>query len=106
MRKRIHRVLYNSVCACIALSIASYALLPVAAAAANGTGYRGGQDLCPSGGCHDQDAHCSGNDSCQASTATACLQGNKDTNRERCGADSGLCIDQGCGGADIICGGI
>ena len=105
MRKGLRRFLYNSVCACISLSIASYAMLPVTAASTNGTGDRGGQITCPSGGCHDQDTHCTGNSSCQSSSATACLQGNNDKNGHRCGTDSGLCSDQGCGGVDAICGG-
>jgi hypothetical protein len=106
MRKRLGGILYNSVCACISLSIASYAMLPATAAATSGTGDRGGQISCPSGGCHDQDGHCSGNASCQASSATACLQADGDTNHHRCGTDSGLCSDQGCGGVDSTCGGI
>jgi hypothetical protein len=105
MRKGLRCILYNSVCASISLTIASYAMLPAMAATTSATGYRGGQISCPTGGCHDQDSHCSGNSSCRASSATACLQGNNDTNGHRCGTDSGLCSDQGCGGVDAICGG-
>jgi len=103
---RFRRVLYNSVCALASLAIASYALLPVTAATADGVGYRGGQIVCPSGGCHDEDSHCGGDASCQSSASTACFQGNSDKNGERCGGDTTLCTSQGCSGDDAVCGGL
>jgi hypothetical protein len=98
------KLLYNGVCACAALGVASYALLPVSAATADALSYRGGQ-FCSTGGCHDVDSHCTGSGACEGESANACVQSDKDTNRETCGADSGYCRDIGCNGADRVCGG-
>jgi hypothetical protein len=100
-----YKALYNSLCATAALAIALCALLPVTAVTANGLGYRGGQGLCPTGGCHDEDAHCGGNASCSAAPANVCLQGPNDTNGNRCGTDTHYCTDQQCNGAVTYCGG-
>ena len=105
MRLSLKRAIYNGMCACASLAVASYAILPVSAATANALSYRGGQLTCPSGGCHDEDTRCSGNASCHGSPATACFSGEKDRNYLSCGPDSGLCSDQGCGGVDSTCGG-
>jgi hypothetical protein len=105
MRVSLKKVVYHGLCACASMAIASYAMMPVSAATANALSYRGGQISCPLGGCHDKDAHCEGNASCESQLATACFVGDDDRNHLRCGPDSGLCTDQGCNGADITCGG-
>jgi hypothetical protein len=96
------RVIYHGVCACIALGIAAYAILPVSAATASALGYRGGQS-CEGNGCHNQATTCGGSSSCTEQKANACLSGPNDNNNKHCGADSGLCTNLGCSGADVQC---
>jgi hypothetical protein len=99
----IRSVLYQGLCWCAALAVASYAILPVSRATANALSYRGGQ-VCLTGGCHDKTSSCTGTGSCSAQTSTACLTGDKDRNGKRCGDDTGLCRNMGCAGADVRCG--
>jgi hypothetical protein len=101
MKVSLRQFIYNALCACCALAIASFAMTPVSAATARAIGMRGGQSC----GCHDADTHCSGVGSCSAANATACFSGAHDTNGESCSPDTGLCGDQGCGGVDSLCGG-
>jgi hypothetical protein len=100
----LHKLIYQGFCACASLAVASYALLPLPAATVNALSYRGGQ-YCLTGGCHDHETTCSGNSSCSNVKATACLTGPRDSNNQKCGTDTGLCSNQGCGGADVTCGG-
>jgi hypothetical protein len=100
----LYKWIYNGSCGCIALAVAACAVMPLSAATADALSYRGGQS-CPVGGCHDQQTTCSGSSACSGVTATACLSGPHDINGLSCSADTGLCSNQGCGGADSSCGG-
>jgi hypothetical protein len=95
------RIIYQGLCACAALAIASCAILPVSAATANAMGYRGGQ-VCAQG-CHNTTTACTGGFGCSAQPITACFSGPNDANRKSCGGDSGICTAQGCNGADVTC---
>jgi hypothetical protein len=105
MNMSFRKAIYHGVCASVALAVAAYAMMPVSAATADALRYRGGQVNCVSGGCHDEDTHCIGNASCSRAAATACLSGENDRNHLKCGPDSGLCSNEGCGGVDATCGG-
>jgi len=100
----LKRFIYNALCACCALAIACFAMMPVSAATASAIGVRGGQSAC-NFGCHDVDTTCSGLGGCFSANATACISGVHDTNGERCSPDTRLCFIEGCGGVDSICGG-
>jgi hypothetical protein len=105
MQVSLKSFIYNTLCACFALAIAGFAMMPVSAATAGAIGIRGGQAYSNCNGCHDIDANCSGNASCQEASSTACISGAQDTNHENCSPDTRLCSNEGCGGVDSVCGG-